>query len=113
MNELIYICPMHLEIRQTSQGICPICGMVLEPETSTIEAAPNPEYVDIKSRFWFSLMLTIPVFALAMSGHILNQWLPSEVSIWIQFLLATPVVLWQWHSLKKKCHSLNKVKLFT
>ncbi|MDX1541417.1 MAG: YHS domain-containing protein, partial [Geminicoccaceae bacterium] len=27
--EAIYICPMHLEIRQKGPGTCPICGMAL------------------------------------------------------------------------------------
>ena len=94
IDGLIYLCPMHLEIRQIAPGNCPICGMALEPETSTLETGLNPEYVDIKRRFWIALILTIPVFALAMSGHILNQWIPSKFLIWIQFLLATPVVLW-------------------
>ncbi len=107
---LIFTCPMHLEIRQTSPGNCPICGMALEPEKATIEAGENPEYDDMKNRFWVALVMTTPVIALAMSEHMLNQWLSPTVSIWIQFLLATPVVLWGgwpffqrgWQSIKTR-----------
>lgn len=117
MDGLIYICPMHLEIRQNGPGNCPICGMALEPEASTMHAAPNPEYVDITRRFWIALVLSIPLFLLAMSEHILNQWLPNKLSIWIEFLLSTPVVLWcgfpffqrGWQSIKS--HHLNMFTL--
>lgn len=110
LDGLIYTCPMHLEIRQTSPGNCPICGMALELEKSTIEAGPNPEYVDMKNRFWIALVMTIPVIALAMGEHIQNRWLSPNISIWMQFLLATPVVLWGgwpffqrgWQSIKTR-----------
>jgi Cu+-exporting ATPase len=94
IDGLTYTCPMHLEIHQTSPGNCPICGMALEPEKPTLEAGQNSEYVDMKNRFMLALMMTIPVIALAMSEHMLNGWLSPNVSIWLQFLLATPVVLW-------------------
>lgn len=114
---LIYTCPMHLEIRQASPGNCPICGMALELETSTKDAKPNPEYIDMKNRFWIALVMTIPLFALAMSEHTLSQWLSSKVSTWIQLLLATPVVLWGgWPFFQRglqsiKTHHLNMFTL--
>lgn len=110
IDGLTYTCPMHLEIRQTSPGNCPICGMALEPEKPTLEAGQNSEYVDMKNRFMLALMMTIPVIALAISEHMLNGWLSPNVSIWFQFLLATPVVLWGgwpffqrgWQSIKTR-----------
>src|SRR5689334_15580743 len=42
----IYTCPMHPDIRQQSPGACPICGMALEPEMVSAEAAPNEELID-------------------------------------------------------------------
>ena len=66
----IFTCPMHPEIRQVGPGSCPICGMALEPETVTAEAAPNPELADMSRRFWIGLALTLPVFALEMGGEI-------------------------------------------
>lgn len=107
---VIYTCPMHLEIRQTSPGNCPICGMALEPEVFTIEIGQNPEYVDMKNRFWLSLLMTIPIIALAISEHLLNKWWPPNVINWVQLLLATPVVLWGgwsffqrgWESIKTR-----------
>lgn len=94
INGLIYTCPMHLDIRQTSPGNCPICGMALEPENSTIETGQTPESIDMNNRFWIALVMTMPIVALTMSEPIQNRWLPPNVSIWIQFLLSTRVVLW-------------------
>src|SRR5215471_16836603 len=92
----IYTCPMHLQIRQVGPGVCPICGMALEPELATAEAAPNPELADMTRRFWIALVLTIPVLALEMGGHLANLHvlLGQTWSNWLQFIFATPVVLW-------------------
>ena len=91
-----YTCPMHPEIRQVGPGSCPICGMALEPVTAGAGTGPNPELADMTRRFWVGLALTIPVFALEMGGHLidLHMWLGSQLSNWVQLVLATPVVLW-------------------
>ena len=93
----IYTCPMHPEIRQQGPGSCPICGMALEPLEVTAEAAPNHELTDMTRRFWIGLALTAPVFILEMGGHLglgIHHLVSPAASTWIQFLLATPVVLW-------------------
>ena len=93
----IYTCPMHPQIRQTSPGNCPICGMVLEPLMAAAESGPSPELVDMTRRFWIGLVLSIPVVALEMGGHLTNlhMLLGQTLSNWIQFVIATPVVLWR------------------
>ena len=110
----IYTCPMHPEIRQTGPGSCPICGMALEPETVSLDDGPDPELVDMRRRFWWSALLTLPLFVYAMSDMI--PWLSFDQLIeparaqWAQFVLATPVVLWggwpffvrAWESLKTR-----------
>ena len=108
----IYICPMHPQIRQTGPGACPICGMALEPETVTADSGPNAELADMTRRFWVALILTLPVFALEMGGHLtgLMMLVGKQTSNWMQFALATPVVLWAgwpffergWASLKSR-----------
>jgi Cu+-exporting ATPase len=92
----IYTCPMHPEIRQVGPGSCPICGMALEPDVVTVDAAPNHELIDFTRRFWIGLALTLPVFLLEMGGHLvdLHGWISQQTSNWVQLLLATPVVLW-------------------
>ncbi|MFI4977029.1 MAG: copper-transporting P-type ATPase [Caulobacterales bacterium] len=92
----IYTCPMHPQVRQVGPGSCPICGMALEPETVTADSGPNPELADMSRRFWIGLALAVPVFVLEMAGHIPGLKLPlgHAISNWIQFALATPVVLW-------------------
>jgi Cu+-exporting ATPase len=93
----IYTCPMHPQIRQIGPGSCPICGMALEPENAAhAEEGPSAELVDMTRRFWIGLTLTVPVFALEMGGHLtgLTMWLGQATSNWVQFALATPVVLW-------------------
>lgn len=108
----IYTCPMHPEIRQNGPGNCPICGMALEPETMTGEEGENPELADMRKRFWIGLVLTLPVFTLEMGSHLFNlhHYIDRTLSNWIQFVLATPVVLWAgkpffergWASLKSR-----------
>ncbi|MCG7361300.1 heavy metal translocating P-type ATPase [Roseomonas sp. ACRSG] len=94
----IYTCPMHPEVRQQGPGNCPICGMALEPLEVTAEAAPNAELADMTRRFWIGLVLTLPILVLEMGSHIpgldLHHLVPPRVSVWLQFLLGTPVVLW-------------------
>jgi Cu+-exporting ATPase len=94
----IYTCPMHPQIRQVGPGSCPLCGMALEPVEVTADAVPNHELADMSRRFWIGLVLTLPVFILEMGGHVpslgLAHLVPEQWSIWIQFALATPVVLW-------------------
>ena len=94
----IYTCPMHPEVRQVGPGSCPKCGMALEPVEISAEAAPNPELADMSRRFWIGMVLSLPVLVLEMGGHIpslgLHNLVPMQTSAWIQFVLATPVVLW-------------------
>jgi Cu+-exporting ATPase len=92
----IYTCPMHPEIRQVGPGSCPICGMALEPVTVTAETGPNPELVDMTRRFWIALVLSVPIVALEMGGHLTNlhMLIGQTLSNWIQLVIATPVVLW-------------------
>ena len=91
----IYTCPMHPEVRRDAPGACPICGMALEPEMVAADSGPNPELADMTRRFWIGLVLAAPVFVLEMGAHIgLMRWVAPGVSDWVQFALATPVVLW-------------------
>lgn len=92
-----YTCPMHPEIVQDEPGKCPKCGMALEPRTVTVEEE-NEELNDMSQRFWISAVLSIPVFILAMIADLAPGLLPQGLSMhtvqWIEFALATPVVLW-------------------
>jgi len=94
----VFTCPMHPEIRKTGPGSCPICGMGLEPLELTAEPAPNEELADMTRRFWLGLALTVPLFLLAMGGHVIGAGMRGLVtpwaSAWIQGALSTPVVLW-------------------
>lgn len=91
-----YTCPMHPEIVQIGPGSCPLCGMALEPKIISLDDAPDPEFVDMKRRFWICAVLTLPVFILAMAEMLpdFHSVVSPRLSIWIQFILATPVVLW-------------------
>jgi Cu+-exporting ATPase len=87
---------MHPEIRQAGPGSCPICGMALEPVEPVPGGGPNPELADMTRRFWIGLALAVPVVALEMGEHFTNLHtiVGQAASNWIQFVLATPVVLW-------------------
>ena len=88
-----YVCPMHPEVRQDHPGACPKCGMALEPRTVSVADAPNPELLDMTRRLRVSLVFGVPLLALAML-HMAPFLHISPNDAWIQFLLASPVVLW-------------------
>jgi Cu+-exporting ATPase len=98
VQRIEYTCPMHPEIVRSEPGSCPICGMALEPRTVTAEDEPNPELLDMTRRFWVSLVLTAPIFVLAMAemipGQPLQHLAAPRLLNWLQLVLATPVVLW-------------------
>lgn len=121
-KNIIYICPMHPEIRKESPGNCPICGMVLEPEAASAESnSKHSELDDMQHRFWIALVLSVPIFVSEMGGHFLGfkDIIPASLIIWMQMILATPVVLWcglpfflrAWESLKNR--SLNMFTLIS
>ncbi|MCW0202053.1 MAG: heavy metal translocating P-type ATPase [Rhodanobacter thiooxydans] len=89
----MYICPMHPQVRQDGPGICPICGMALEPEMPGLDDEDHPELRDFSRRFWWTLPATLVVLVLAMFGHYLPR-LPVNTRTWIELVLTMPVVLW-------------------
>src|SRR4029450_1987295 len=96
--EAEYTCPMHPEVRQKGPGSCPICGMALEPVDASHAEGRNPELDDMTRRFRVSLALTAPVLAFMIAemlpGRPLERLVPHGLRNWIEFALATPVVVW-------------------
>jgi P-type Cu+ transporter len=96
-TKIEYTCPMHPEVVRSGPGSCPICGMALEPRTVTVEE-DNPELRDMTRRLWISLVLTVPLLAIAMGSMFRPHWFmasPQNWGLpWLELLLATPVVLW-------------------
>jgi Cu+-exporting ATPase len=92
-----YVCPMHPEIVRSEPGDCPKCGMALEPRTVAAKEE-NPELDDMTRRFWIGVALAVPVFVLAMAADMWMGFAPQMISFahlqLVEFLLATPVVLW-------------------
>ena len=112
-----YTCPMHPQIHQSGPGTCPICGMALEPAHVSLDDGPNPELVEMTRRFWVGLVLTVPIFVLEMSSHFgAMPMVPMQISNWIQFMLATPVVLWAgWPFFQRGWNSIasRNLNMFT
>jgi P-type Cu+ transporter len=94
----IYTCPMHPQIRRPAPGSCPICGMALEPLQPSVESGPSPELKDMTRRFWIGAALAFPLLLLEMGAHLSmanpQRLLSPLASLWVQFALGTPVVLW-------------------
>jgi len=94
----IYTCPMHPQIRRSEPGSCPICGMALEPEGIPDAEGTSPELKDMTRRFVIGAFLAMPIFVLEMGGHLpvlnLDHYVSMATSMWIQFALSTPIVLW-------------------
>jgi Cu+-exporting ATPase len=117
----IYTCPMHPQIRRDAPGNCPICGMALEPVSAAAGTGPSPELIDMTRRFWVGTALAVPTVILEMGAHFpglnLHHYVSPQISIWLQFLFATPVVLWAgwpffvrgWASVRNR--SLNMFSL--
>ena len=122
LPKTIYTCPMHPEIERDHPGDCPICGMRLEPKTLGVEdSAEHTEIRSLSRKFWIGLVFALPVLFIAM-GHLIpgfhiERWIPKSVSKWVEFVMATPVVLWAggmffskaWRSLVNR--SLNMFTL--
>jgi len=97
MTPNTYTCPMHAQIRRNASGSCPICGMALEPEGIPEAEGTNPELKDMTRRFLIGAVLATPIFVLEMGGHLGLMGMAhfaTTASVWIQFGLATPIVLW-------------------
>lgn len=116
-----WTCPMHPEIIRPEPGSCPICGMALEPRSISSGDEENPELNDMTRRFWASVVLTVPLFVLAMGeflpGQPFNRLMSHSLMSWLKLVLASPVVLWGgwpfferfWLSLRNR--SLNMFTL--
>lgn len=121
-EKIIYTCPMHPEVEQDHPGDCPKCGMHLEPVNPTGDDNEEKKQIQSLSRkFWFGVALTIPIVVLVLDEMIkgvdLSSLIPHHINPYVQFILATPVVLWTggmffvkgWQSLINK--SLNMFTL--
>ena len=89
-----YTCPMHPEIMQIGPGICPICGMALEPMDVLAEVEADPEYASMLRRLWVSASFSLPLLVIAMAGDHLPLHLVPATRNFVELVLATPVVLW-------------------
>ncbi len=110
---IVWTCPMHPQVRETSNTGCPICGMSLEPETITAEEDTS-ELDDMTRRFWVGLVLSVPLVSFVMGemipGNPLGKLVPPALGVWLQAALATPVILWAgwpfwvrgWESIKRR-----------
>lgn len=93
-SRMEYTCPMHPEVVRGEPGPCPICGMALEPREISGEEA-SPEFDDMKRRLWVAAVLTAPLLILMLLEFLPeDRWLSNSAAGWLQFALATPVVLW-------------------
>lgn len=92
----LYTCPMHPEVIQEGPGICPICGMSLEPIVAS-DDKPSEELTDFTRRMWISAAAAIPLIILTMGGLVgfpIREWIGEQTVVYLEFLLATPIVLW-------------------
>ncbi|MAZ76745.1 MAG: copper-translocating P-type ATPase [Micavibrio sp.] len=115
---MVYICPMHPEVRNPGPGSCPICGMGLEAETATADSdeGPNLELIDFTRRFWVGAVLTIPLLILTMAPYVgfpgVREFFGERTTLWIELFLGTPVILWSgWPFFERGYHSFRTMNL--
>ncbi len=105
-SKQVYTCPMHPEVKQNKPGSCPKCGMDLVPEKGKETSEEEKAYKKMAKKFWIALILSFPVFVIAMSDVIpflnLEKLAPKSVWNWIQFALATPVIFYSSGSFFKR-----------
>lgn len=109
----IYTCPMDPEVEQIGPGNCPKCGMALEPKGLPDTTQDTSELDDMTRRLWICTLLSVPVLLLVMLDHLpgkpLETIISSYQSMWVQFMLATPVMLWgAWPFFKRAWTSIVK-----
>jgi len=90
-----WTCPMHPEIVRDEPGSCPLCGMALELMVPSDE--PSEELTDFTRRMWISAAAAVPLIILTMGelvGLPVRDWLGHQLSVYMEFVLATPILLW-------------------
>jgi len=92
--------------------------MALEAALPTVAAGEDPELADMRRRFWVALSCTVPLVAYEMAA--MNGWRGFDghgiAGAWVQFVLATPVVLWcGWPLLERAGRSIasRHLNMFT
>jgi Cu+-exporting ATPase len=109
-----YTCPMHPEIVRDAAGVCPLCGMALEPIAPQAECPDaNPELLDMTRRFWIGLVLTVPILVeMVLPERILMAVMAPAAMQVLMLILATPVVLWAgWPFFERGYQSLETLNL--
>jgi Cu2+-exporting ATPase len=112
-QDTIYTCPMHPEVKRDQPGSCPICGMNLVPEKFEEASEEEKAYRRMAKKFWVAVILSLPVFIIAMSDLFsfmqLEALASKKVWAWIQFILATPVVFYSsWDFFKRGWSSIRR-----
>lgn len=114
-----YACPMHPDIKYDAPGDCPICGMPLEPIMVDVPEEKNEAYEDMKFRFKWSLVFTIPVVLIAMLGHLIPSLhhamlglMPQRAWDGIQLLLTLPMVFYTGNIFMKRAWSSIRTRNF-
>jgi Cu+-exporting ATPase len=113
---ICFTCPMHPDVMQDSPGSCPDCGMALEAAELSAEAPVNAELIDMTRRFWVSAALCLPLLVISMGdmlpGHPIRSAIGPAAVVWLQAILAMPVVLWGgWPFFQRGWSSILRWKL--
>ena len=109
-----YTCSMDPEVLSESADLCPKCGMALEPQNASLQDEENPELDFMNRRLRVGLYLTLPVLLIAVGEMIFGMRFRG--SVWIQFVLASPVVLWAgWPFFQRAWASIanRRLNMFT
>ena len=91
-----YYCPMHPEVVRDKPGVCPKCGMALEPRAALEMGDEGAHLKELRKRFLLSLVCTVPVVALSLLdlSSAFHSVVAPRLSALIQAIFASPVILW-------------------
>src|SRR5713101_224160 len=103
LDPTIYTCPMHPEVRSTSPGTCPICGMKLVPVAKSEGGMDHHEHTMMsdskmsrREKFRMSMTMTMGMEHTGVAGREMARQMELDIrqKFFFALLLSVPIILY-------------------
>lgn len=82
---------------------------------AAVQKAHDAQYVRQRARFWVAFALTVPVWLLAMGGHLVPALMHLPGRVWLECAFTTPVLFWAgiefftgaWNAARHRAADMN------